>query len=89
MQATQNQKNHFLKCGSRANTTTPLQAYGLALQRPLTATERAAAEKLLAQHDKTAFCRALLISNALILVERVARIPFAFSSRTVLSVIWA
>ena len=118
MQATQNQKNHFLKCGSRANTTTPLQAlillnngftldmaktiaarldgpdpmaqaYGLARQRPPTATERAAAEKLLAQHDKTAFCHALLNSNALILVERVARIPFAFSSLTVLSVIWA
>ena len=45
------------------------QACGLALQRPPTATERAAAEKLLAQHGKTAFCSALLNSNALIFVE--------------------
>ena len=44
-------------------------ACGLALQRPPTATERAAAEKLLAQHGKTAFCSALLNSNALIFVE--------------------
>ena len=45
------------------------QAYSLALQRPPTATERAAAEKLLARHGKPAFCRALLNSNALIFVE--------------------
>ncbi len=45
------------------------QAYSIALQRPPTATERAAAEKLLAQHGKPAFCRALLNSNALIFVE--------------------
>jgi hypothetical protein len=45
------------------------QACGLALQRPPTAAERAAAEKRLAQHGKTAFCRALLNSNALIPAE--------------------
>ena len=45
------------------------QAYSLALQRPPTATERAAAEKLLARYGKPAFCRALLNSNALIFVE--------------------
>jgi hypothetical protein len=45
------------------------QAYGLPLQRPPTAAERAAAEKRLAQHGKTAYCRALLNSNALILAE--------------------
>ncbi len=45
------------------------QAYSIALQRPPTATERAAAEKLLAQHGKPAFCRALLNSNALIFIE--------------------
>lgn len=45
------------------------QACGLDLHRPPTATERAAAEKLLAQHGKTAFCSALLNSNALIFVE--------------------
>jgi hypothetical protein len=45
------------------------QAYSLALQRPPTATERAAATKLLAQHGKPAFCRALLNSSALIFVE--------------------
>jgi hypothetical protein len=45
------------------------QAYSFALQRQPTATERSAAEKLIAQHGKTAFCRALLNSNALIFVE--------------------
>jgi len=40
-----------------------------ALQRQPTAIERSAAEKLIAQHGKTAFCRALLNSNALIFVE--------------------
>ena len=45
------------------------QAYSFALQRPPTATERAAAEKLLAQHGKPAFCRALLNSNALIFIK--------------------
>ena len=45
------------------------QAYSLALQRQPTSTERAAAEKLIAQHGKPAFCRALLNSNALIFVE--------------------
>ena len=45
------------------------QAYSFALQRPPSATERAAAEKLIAQHGKPAFCRALLNSNALIYVE--------------------
>jgi hypothetical protein len=41
----------------------------LCLQRPPTSTERAAAEKFLAQCGKTAFCSAQLNSNALILVE--------------------
>jgi mono/diheme cytochrome c family protein len=45
------------------------QAYSLALQRQPTATERSAAEKLIARHGKPAFCRALLNSNALIFVE--------------------
>jgi mono/diheme cytochrome c family protein len=45
------------------------QAYSFALQRQPTSTERAAAEKLIAQHGKPAFCRALLNSNALIFVE--------------------
>ncbi|MEY5006566.1 MAG: hypothetical protein RI969_1654 [Verrucomicrobiota bacterium] len=45
------------------------QAYSLALQRPPTATERVAAAKLLARYGKTAFCRALLNSNALIFIE--------------------
>jgi len=45
------------------------QAYSLALQRPPTATERAAGEKLLARFGKPAFCRALLNSNALIFLE--------------------
>lgn len=45
------------------------QAYGLALQRRPTATERAAAEPLLAQHGKIAFCRALLNTNSLIFIE--------------------
>lgn len=45
------------------------QAYSFALQRPPTATERTAAEKLVALHGKPAFCRALLNSNALIFIE--------------------
>ena len=45
------------------------QAYAFALQRQPTANERAAAEKLIAQYGKPAFCRALLNSNALIFVE--------------------
>jgi hypothetical protein len=45
------------------------QAYSIALQRQPTTTERSAAEKLIAQHGKSAFCRALLNSNALIFVE--------------------
>ncbi len=45
------------------------QAYSIALQRQPTANERAAAAKLLAQHGKPAFCRALLNSNALIFIE--------------------
>ena len=45
------------------------QAYSFALQRQPTSTERAAAEKLIAQHGKPAFCRALLNSNALIFIE--------------------
>ncbi len=45
------------------------QAYSFTLQRQPTATERAAAEKLIAQHGKPAFCRALLNSNALIFLE--------------------
>jgi hypothetical protein len=45
------------------------QAYSFALQRQPSATERSAAEKLIAQHGKPAFCRALLNSNALIFVE--------------------
>jgi glycine betaine/choline ABC-type transport system substrate-binding protein len=55
---------------SRLDGADPIaQAYSLALQRPPTATERAAAEKLLAQHGKSAFCRALLNSNALLFLE--------------------
>jgi len=54
----------------RLDGTDPIaQAYSFALQRPPTSTERAAAEKLIAQHGKPAFCRALLNSNALIFVE--------------------
>ena len=45
------------------------QAYSIALQRQPTANERAAAAKLLAQHGKPAFSRALLNSNALIFIE--------------------
>ena len=45
------------------------QAYSFALQRQPSATERSAAEKLIAQHGKPAFCRALLNSNTLIFVE--------------------
>ena len=45
------------------------QAYAFALQRQPTANERAAAEKLIAQYGKPAFCRALLNSSALIFVE--------------------
>ena len=55
---------------ARLNGTDPIaQAYSFALQRPPTATERAAAEKLIAKHGKPAFCRALLNSNALIFLE--------------------
>ena len=46
-----------------------VQAYSIALQRRPTATERTAAEKLIAQHGKTAFCRALLNANELIFIE--------------------
>ncbi len=45
------------------------QAYALALQRQPTASERLAAEKLLRQFGKPAFCRALLNTNALIFLE--------------------
>ena len=45
------------------------QAYSFALQREPTPTERSAAEKLIAQYGKPAFCRALLNSNALIFIE--------------------
>ena len=45
------------------------QAYAQALQRQPTAVERRAAEKLIAQFGKPAFCRALLNSNALIFLE--------------------
>jgi mono/diheme cytochrome c family protein len=45
------------------------QAYSIALQRRPTATERSAAEKLIAQHGKIAFCRALLNANELIFIE--------------------
>ena len=45
------------------------QAYALALQRQPTASERLAAEKLLRQFGKPAFCRALLNTNELIFVE--------------------
>ena len=55
---------------ARLNGPDPIaQAYSIALQRQPTTTERSAAEKLIAQHGKTAFCRALLNSNALIFVE--------------------
>jgi len=55
---------------TRLTGTDPIaQAYSFALQRQPTATERAAAEKLIAQYGKPAFCRALLNSNALIFVE--------------------
>jgi len=46
-----------------------VQAYSIALQRQPTATERSAAEKLIAQHGKTAFCRALLNANEVIFIE--------------------
>ena len=45
------------------------KAYSFALQRQPTATERSAAEKLIAQHGKAAFCRALLNTNELIFIE--------------------
>ena len=45
------------------------QAYSIALQRQPTTTERSAAEKLIAQHGKTAFCRALLNANEVIFIE--------------------
>ena len=45
------------------------QAYSFALQRQPTATERTAAEKLIAQHGKPAFCRALLNANELIFID--------------------
>ena len=45
------------------------QAYAQALQRQPTAVERRAAEKLIAQFGKPAFCRALLNSNSLIFIE--------------------
>jgi hypothetical protein len=55
---------------TRLTGTDPIaQAYSFALQRQPTSTERAAAEKLIAQYGKPAFCRALLNSNALIFVE--------------------
>ncbi len=45
------------------------QAYSFALQRQPTSTERTAAEKLITQHGKPAFCRALLNGNELIFIE--------------------
>ncbi|TSA32786.1 MAG: DUF1553 domain-containing protein [Opitutales bacterium] len=45
------------------------QAYSFALQRQPTASERAAAEKLIAKYGKSAFCRALLNANELIFIE--------------------
>ena len=45
------------------------QAYAYALQRPPTATERAAAKKLISKHGKPAFCRALLNANELLFIE--------------------
>jgi hypothetical protein len=45
------------------------KAYSFALQRQPTATERSGAEKLIAQHGKAAFCRALLNTNELIFIE--------------------
>ena len=55
---------------ARLNGPDPIgQAYAQALQRQPTAVERSAAEKLIAQHGKPAFCRALLNSNALIFLE--------------------
>ena len=55
---------------ARLNGADPIaQAYSLALQRQPSATERSAAEKLIAQYGKPAFCRALLNSNALIFIE--------------------
>ncbi|OYT68646.1 MAG: hypothetical protein CFK52_14605, partial [Chloracidobacterium sp. CP2_5A] len=44
-------------------------AYRLAFQRPPTATERAAATKLIQSHGREAFCRALLNANELIYLE--------------------
>ena len=55
---------------ARLNGPDPIgQAYAQALQRQPTAVERSAAEKLIAQYGKPAFCRALLNSNALIFLE--------------------
>lgn len=55
---------------ARLNGPDPIgQAYAQALQRQPTAVERRAAEKLIAQFGKPAFCRALLNSNALIFLE--------------------
>ena len=45
------------------------QAYSFALQRQPTSTERTAAETLITQHGKPAFCRALLNGNELIFIE--------------------
>ena len=45
------------------------KAYSFALQRQPTSTERTAAEKLITQHGKPAFCRALLNGNELIFIE--------------------
>ena len=46
-----------------------VQAYSIALQRHPTVFERSAAEKLIAQHGKAAFCRALLNANEVIFIE--------------------
>jgi hypothetical protein len=55
---------------ARLNGPDPIaQAYSIALQRQPTTTERSAAEKLIAQHGKTAFCRALLNANEVIFIE--------------------
>ncbi len=45
------------------------QAYAFALQRPPTAAELAAGDKLIAKYGKPAFCRALLNANELIFIE--------------------
>ena len=55
---------------ARLDSADPVRiAFAIALQRSPTAVEREAAEKLIAAHGTTAFCRALLNANELIYVD--------------------